>query len=1285
MLTVNGALLFEQFSGEEGPSNAKLFAADAAFGQGSVTCLTIGDNCDTFGGDPAWSRDGSKILFVGQGGGLFIVDTFGAHLRPVQDAEGNLVRGLTPTWVGPTGSGISFAGATTDSGNSSYDILYAPISLHDDYAEIGALKNLTPHLAGDFSPSWNPEGTSVVFDSNREGGDIYRIDDALTDHPTLTNLTADRPAFGDFKPDWSPDGTKIAFFSATPTNDIWVMNADGSGAHNVTNDIYSDDAPAWSPDGTMIVYTSAHTGFDPDIFTIHADGTGIHAVTDNDLFDWNPDWQPLPVANLNIDIRDVADPVAETDVAEYTVKVKNGGPDTATNIRVVTEPLPASVDFQSINNSDACTLGADRRVTCVLGDAEAGGSLVTPLKLRLNQRGAFTLTGRVFTDVHDPVLVNDSTSETTTVALSADVGVSIAVSAGPVTTIETFKYTLSVGNAGPSTAFDVVLTDTLPPDLDYVSVTSTLCGLDGRIVTCHFDAIDPLRFVQVDIVVAKKSTDLLTNVADVQVRGSIDNFTFNDHASLDTAVTSPLDSDGDSLFDVWETKGIDANLDGIVDLDLPAMGATPRHKDLFLEVDYMNCLVGGCADGFDFSTRPSVSALVEVVEAFANSPVQNLDGADGIDLHILLDESMRMGKDTYFQSRGPFDHDDFDDYKLGSNAPAQLGVPCGNAPWDGHFGRPEERASSNCANILEARRMSFRYSIFGVNFVEGTFTNDDGTQEYSSGVAEFGGNDLMVALGALGDEAFLAVGGSKDLATAKRNAEAGTLMHEFGHTLGLGHGGGQALNLKPNYLSLMNYDFQFPSLDPTRPLDYSRQALPDLDERSLDEATGIGGPAGRVAIFHSTSFQNGQVILGTYSSAANGPLDWDHDGFLTPNRVSADINEDEALGILRGYDDWANLIYNFRASFEYANGVRTSDADVRTIAEFVAAAESIDADGDGASNAADNCPGVANADQADANGNGVGDVCEPATSVANLRVESAGEALLTDAGPIIAVRFYVTNEGSAPATGLTVSLPAVTDATFVSALGPAGVSCAESVGTVTCSGYADLNSGKTMAGTLILRPQHTGTYAHEIRAATTAADADLADNHLAGRTVVTRSTFGLGWQNATIALDVNVDGSVAPVDALLVINELNAPAFSGAKGKLPAPPLSGVTVFIDVDGNGFCVPLDALLVINYLNAQAGSEGEGADAPRGEVPLSFSFFVGQWSEGVETSAVRTQTPVASLAVPPPERRLAELFAMPLSTVGSTAGDSANKASRKSDELPAEFVDRLLAGGWDQFTT
>lgn len=96
----------------------------------------------------------------------------------------------------------------------------------------------------------------------------------------------------------------------------------------------------------------------------------------------------------------------------------------------------------------------------------------------------------------------------------------------------------------------------------------------------------------------------------------------------------PEDSDGDGLFDSWERDGIDLDGDGTVDLDLPAMGANPNHKDGFLEIDRMP----GHA-----MAQPAVDRMVA---AFAAAPVGNPDGRPGVTLHVDNGPASRMDPTT---------------------------------------------------------------------------------------------------------------------------------------------------------------------------------------------------------------------------------------------------------------------------------------------------------------------------------------------------------------------------------------------------------------------------------------------------------------------------------------------------------------------------------------------------------------------------------------------------------------------------------------------------------------
>jgi len=95
------------------------------------------------------------------------------------------------------------------------------------------------------------------------------------------------------------------------------------------------------------------------------------------------------------------------------------------------------------------------------------------------------------------------------------------------------------------------------------------------------------------------------------------------------------------------------------------------------------------------------------------------------------------------------------------------------------------------------------------------------------------------------------------------------------------------------------------------------------------------------------------------------------------------------------------------------------------------------------------------------------------------------------------------------------------------------------------------------------------------------------------------------WQNPLNPLDTSNDGLVAPIDALLVINELN----KNNSHALPPKPLDPSTGMIDVDGDNIVAPLDALLVINFLNQQAAAAtlvGEGAPV---SVPEPSTLLLG----------------------------------------------------------------------------
>jgi len=161
----------------------------------------------------------------------------------------------------------------------------------------------------------------------------------------------------------------------------------------------------------------------------------------------------------------------------------------------------------------------------------------------------------------------------------------------------------------------------------------------------------------------------------------------------------------------------------------------------------------------------------------------------------------------------------------------------------------------------------------------------------------------------------------------------------LGHNLGLDHGGGDDINFKPNYMSIMNYLFLQEDFSlANRPLTFSSKKMPDLNEANLDELAGLGG-ANWDWSARSTDTGNSVPKYKYAPTAIKTALqvDWNDSGDFSRS-VQANVNyyprydyNSGANEVLHGYDDWSNLVFNFtetgnfRASFE---NVDTGDVDM---------------------------------------------------------------------------------------------------------------------------------------------------------------------------------------------------------------------------------------------------------------------------------------------------------------------------------------------------------------------
>jgi TolB protein len=147
-----------------------------------------------------------------------------------------------------------------------------------------------PDLGQGWDPSWSPDGSRILFASDRAGDVQLFIIGA--DGAGLTQITQLQDLRG--RNAWSPDGLSLATYAGDSwTREVILMGTDGADPHPVTSG-GNNLAPSFSPDGAWIAYTSYRDRYQDDngceIYIQRlADGT-TQRLTDNDYCDWQPRW-----------------------------------------------------------------------------------------------------------------------------------------------------------------------------------------------------------------------------------------------------------------------------------------------------------------------------------------------------------------------------------------------------------------------------------------------------------------------------------------------------------------------------------------------------------------------------------------------------------------------------------------------------------------------------------------------------------------------------------------------------------------------------------------------------------------------------------------------------------------------------------------------------------------------------------------------------------------------------------------------------------------------------------
>jgi Tol biopolymer transport system component len=243
--------------------------------------LTRPPNSKTIDRGPVFSPDGRKILFTrcldAFTCALYLLEVSSdyrpaAEPRRLTDGNGTI---LGAAWT-VDGKSIIYAVAANASGNSH---------LMRIRVNGGAPPELLPY-AGDhtFKPAIAPRGNRLAYTQELFDTDIWQIQAGKSPQSFMSSTREE------YLPQYSPDGQRVVFcWGRSGQMQIWVSNAKGENAVQLTNFDEASGSPRWSPDGRWIAF-DRHLKEGWRIFVMASDGGQNRRLTSNDGDEVMPRW-----------------------------------------------------------------------------------------------------------------------------------------------------------------------------------------------------------------------------------------------------------------------------------------------------------------------------------------------------------------------------------------------------------------------------------------------------------------------------------------------------------------------------------------------------------------------------------------------------------------------------------------------------------------------------------------------------------------------------------------------------------------------------------------------------------------------------------------------------------------------------------------------------------------------------------------------------------------------------------------------------------------------------------
>lgn len=152
----------------------------------------------------------------------------------------------------------------------------------------GAATRLTTSPGIDTGGSYSPDGTRITFESDRSGTQQIYVMNADGSNQRRISFGGGRYA----TPVWSPRGDLIAYTHLGGGFSVGVMGVDGSGAKDLTNG-WQDEGPTWAPNGRVLMFFRTGRGSGKaDLWSVDLTGVNERPVP-TPLDGSDPAWGPL--------------------------------------------------------------------------------------------------------------------------------------------------------------------------------------------------------------------------------------------------------------------------------------------------------------------------------------------------------------------------------------------------------------------------------------------------------------------------------------------------------------------------------------------------------------------------------------------------------------------------------------------------------------------------------------------------------------------------------------------------------------------------------------------------------------------------------------------------------------------------------------------------------------------------------------------------------------------------------------------------------------------------------